>query len=98
MAARTVETVNVDGIDVELRLSYFTSWQGIKQTKELMEVANDPSATDVQRLGAAIPYFEGAVANLDAVLEALGGDDANVLEVITLVNKAIASVNELKNR
>ena len=98
MADKVIETVEVDGISIDVNVSYFTSWKGVKQASEVMSVANDSNANDMQRVGVMLPYFEGAVANFDDVLEALGGDDASILDVITTVQTAISKVGELKNR
>lgn len=91
-----VRTVEIDGVKVDVNVSFFTSWKGVKLAAAMMETANS-DANDVQKLGAAIPYFEGAISNFDEVIAALGGDDAPIDAVLLTVNKAISEVRESKN-
>lgn len=92
-----IQTVEIDGITVEVNSSYFTSWGGVRQAAEIMRVSKDENATDMEKVGVMLPYFEHAVANFADVLEAMGGDDANVADVIQLINEAISKAGEAKN-
>lgn len=92
-----VQTVEIDGITVEVNSSYFTSWGGVLQGAEIMRVSKDENATDIEKVGAMLPYFEHAVANFADVLEAMGGDDADAAEVIQVINEAISKAGEAKN-
>lgn len=90
--------VEVDGISVQVNDAYFTSWGGVRQAAEIMRVSKDENATDMEKVGVMLPYFENAVANFPAVLEVMGGDSANVSDVIKVINDAISKAGEAKNR
>lgn len=96
MAAKkpTANVVEVDGIQVEINSDYLKSWDGVMKAVEMQRLAEDENATEADKLMALLEYYSNAIANIDAIKDALGGGNVPVDAVFSVASKALSESSE----
>lgn len=79
----TIKTVEVDGIEVAVNLSFVQSWNGIRLAARM----ESSEHTDEERALATVSYMERSIANLDEVSSKIGDDRADT--ALALFQKAV---------
>lgn len=70
----TIKTVEVDGIEVDVNLSFVQSWNGVRLAARM----SSSELTDDERGLATVSYMEHAIVNLDEVSAKIGGERTDV--------------------
>lgn len=92
MAARKPKNaVEVDGITVIIDTDFVKSWDGVMQAVEMQRLANDEEATDADKMLALFGYYSRAIANIDAIKDALGGGNVPADKVFDIATRALQS-------
>jgi len=81
--AAAIKAVEVNGVKVEVSTAYIRSWDGLRKAARMAS----PDASDAEKLAVMFDYYEHAVANLDEVVEAVGGGDAEA--VLAVLARAV---------
>ena len=95
MAARKpVNAIDVDGVRIVINSAYLKSWDGVKQAVEMQRLEADEEATNEEKFMAVFDYYNNAIANMDEVVESLGGGTPPREDVFTVCSKALAGSSE----
>lgn len=103
MAAKksTGKTVDVDGIKVEINQEYINSWDGViyasKMNKLFAEAKeSDKELDEAEVINVVLPYYQNAIANIDSIIEQLGGGNVPFADVFAVLSNAL-SIGSEKN-
>lgn len=103
MAAKksTGKTVDVDGIKVEINQEYINSWDGViyasKMNKLFTEAKeSDKELDEAEVINVVLPYYQNAIANIDSIIEQLGGGNVPFADVFAVLSNAL-SIGSEKN-
>lgn len=103
MAAKksTGKTVDVDGIKVEINQEYINSWDGViyasKMNKLFTEAKDsDKELDEAEVINVVLPYYQNAIANIDSIIEQLGGGNIPFADVFAVLSNAL-SIGSEKN-
>lgn len=103
MAAKksTGKTVDVDGIKVEINQEYINSWDGViyasKMNKLYTEAKDsDKELDEAEVINVVLPYYQNAIANIDSIIEQLGGGNIPFADVFAVLSNAL-SIGSEKN-
>lgn len=103
MAAKksTGKTVDVDGIKVEINQEYINSWDGViyasKMNKLFTEAKDsDKELDEAEVINVVLPYYQNAIANIDSIIEQLGGGNVPFADVFAVLSNAL-SIGSEKN-
>ena len=83
--APDVKTVEVDGVRVQVNMSYVRSWEGVMQAKRMQ----DTSKSEQDRFWAMVEYYDRVCPNASEVAGALGGESVDVSAVFAAINRAV---------
>ena len=83
--APDVKTVDVDGVAVQVNMSYVRSWDGVMQARRMQ----DDSRSADEKFWAMVEYYDHVCPNAADVAVALGGELADVGAVFGAINRAV---------
>lgn len=86
---KALQAVEVDGISVMVDVTKLTSWK----FAQLSAKAADASLDDDEKFPAVMELIDLVLGeSMDEVIEALGGDDAQLVDVMDLFSKVMEVV------